>query len=77
VRGERRYRQQLASSEAPPENVLAELRARDRRDRERAASPLVAAPDAVIIDSTALSIDQVLERIEAVVSEKQAAAGRS
>ena len=77
VRSERRYRQQPASSEVPPENVLAELRARDRRDRERAASPLVAAPDAVVIDSTALSIDQVLERIEAVVAEKQAAAGRS
>ena len=45
VRGERRYRQQPATSEIPPESVLEELRARDRRDRERAASPLVAAPD--------------------------------
>jgi cytidylate kinase len=74
VRGDRRYRQQPASSELPPESVLAELRARDRRDRERAASPLVAAPDAVVIDSTALSIDQVLERIEAIVAQKLAAA---
>lgn len=72
VRGERRYRQAPAGAETRPESVLAELRERDRRDRERAASPLVAAPDAVVIDSTGLSIDDVLARIEGMIAEKQA-----
>jgi CMP/dCMP kinase len=72
VRGERRYRQAPPGAETRPESVLAELRDRDRRDRERAASPLVAAPDAVAIDSTGLSIDDVLARIAALIEEKQA-----
>jgi len=53
--------------------MAAELRERDRRDRTRTASPLVAAPDAVMLDSTHLSEDQVLKRIEALVNEKLAA----
>ena len=68
VRGDRRYRQQ--GSEHDPkkaETLVAELRERDHRDRTRATSPLVAAPDAVVIDSTQLSIDQVLDRVEAAV----------
>jgi cytidylate kinase len=77
VRGERRYRQQPQTTEVPPERVLQELRERDRRDRERAASPLVAAPDAVVIDSTDLSIDDVLARIEDLIGKKQAQIGTS
>ncbi len=77
VRGERRYRQQPTTTEVPPERVLQELRERDRRDRERAASPLVAAPDAVVIDSTDLSVDDVLAKIEALIGKKQAQSGTS
>jgi cytidylate kinase len=77
VRGDRRYRQAPAGSEQRPESVLAELRERDRRDRERAASPLVAAPDAVVIDSTGLSVEEVLERIEALIRQKQGAGAPS
>jgi len=65
VRGERRYRQQPQSDDTRPESVLAELRERDRRDRERTASPLAPAADAVVIDSTGLGIDEVLAQIEA------------
>jgi CMP/dCMP kinase len=54
------------------ESMAAELRERDRRDRTRAASPLVAAPDAVIIDSTSLSEDDVLHQIEKLVDTKLA-----
>jgi CMP/dCMP kinase len=54
------------------ESMAAELRERDRRDRTRAASPLVAAPDAVIIDSTNLSEDDVLHQIETLVDTKLA-----
>lgn len=75
VRGSRRFLQQPATS-APPESVLAELRARDERDRTRANSPLVPAPDAVSIDSTNLTLDQVLQRacelIDSKLAEKQA-----
>jgi len=55
------------------QSMAAELRERDLRDRTRTASPLVAAPDAVMIDSTNLTEDDVLHRIEKVVEEKLAA----
>ncbi|MDP9267815.1 MAG: (d)CMP kinase [Acidobacteriota bacterium] len=78
VRGERRYRQQPQADDTRPESVLAELRERDRRDRERAASPLAPAPDALIIDSTRLGIDEVLAQIEsriaALAAKRQAPA---
>jgi CMP/dCMP kinase len=69
VREQRRMAQQKIKSELAA-NVAAELRERDRRDRTRAASPLVAAADAVVIDSTALSEDEVLARVEDLVREK-------
>ena len=50
--------------------IAAELQQRDQRDRTRAASPLVAAKDAVILDSTHLTIDQVVARAEELVREK-------
>jgi CMP/dCMP kinase len=51
------------------QSMAAELRERDKRDRTRAASPLVPAEDAVLIDSTNLSEDAVLEKIEELVSK--------
>ena len=68
VRGERRFKQQGAAEKS--EAVLKELRERDQRDRTRAVSPLVPAADAVVIDSTQLSIEQVLARIGQVIAEK-------
>ena len=50
--------------------MAAELLERDRRDRTRAASPLAPAPDAVIIDSSDLSMDEVVSRIERLITEK-------
>jgi cytidylate kinase len=52
------------------EQIAGQLRERDKRDRTRAASPLVAAPDAVVIDSSYLSEDQVLRQIEELVETK-------
>jgi CMP/dCMP kinase len=72
IREQRRLDQQRVKG-APAEAMAAELRERDRRDRTRAASPLVAASDAVLLDSTHLSEHEVLERIEALVNEKLAA----
>jgi cytidylate kinase len=47
--------------------VLEEMRERDRRDRNRAESPLKPAPDAVILDSTAMALEEVLARAEEIV----------
>ena len=70
VRGDRRFRQKPEGS-LPPEAVIAELRDRDRRDRTRAASPLVPAPDAVIIDSTGMTIDEVMAQAETIIAARQ------
>src|SRR5277367_3557998 len=49
------------------EAVIRELKERDYRDRHRAESPLQPAADAVILDSTAMTLDQVLARAEEIV----------
>ncbi len=67
VRVERRMKQRQAPPENAP-NIAAELRDRDHRDSNRAASPLVAAVDAVVLDSTHLSIDDVVARAEELVN---------
>lgn len=61
IRGTRRFLESPATA-APEAAVLQELQARDQRDRTRADSPLIPAPDAVLIDSTYLTLDQVLAR---------------
>jgi len=76
VRGDRRFRQQSATSETKPAAVVAEMRARDQRDRTRPNSPLLPAPDAAIIDSTNLNIEQVMERVEALIAAKQVVGSR-
>ena len=47
--------------------MQAEIAARDERDRTRAASPLVAAADAIILDTTHKSIDEVVADVEQIV----------
>jgi cytidylate kinase len=69
VREQRRLDQQKVKGPSA-QSIATELRERDQRDRTRATSPLVAAEDAVRIDSTLLTEDQVLERIERLVREK-------
>jgi cytidylate kinase len=73
VREQRRMTQQKISGQVAA-NVAAELRERDKRDRTRAASPLVAANDAIVIDSTAMSEDAVLGRVEELARRRQASA---
>jgi cytidylate kinase len=51
-------------------NLARELAERDRRDRERAASPLVPAADAVIIDTSNLGIKAVLAQVLDVVDNR-------
>jgi CMP/dCMP kinase len=63
VREQRRMEQQKIKGEVAAK-VAADLRERDHRDRTRAVSPLQAASDAVVIDSTKLNEDEVLARVE-------------
>ena len=69
VREQRRFQQQNFRGSAAQVSAV-EIRLRDQRDRTRAASPLVAAPDALILDSTSLSEDEVLAKVEALVRSK-------
>jgi cytidylate kinase len=69
VREQRRMAQQKIKAEVAAD-VAAELRQRDQRDRTRAASPLEPAADAVVIDSTSLSEDDVLAKVEKLAQEK-------
>ena len=69
IREERRSKQQNARG-ATAETTAGELRERDRRDRTRANSPLQPAQDATVLDSTSLSEDEVLQRVEALVEQK-------
>ena len=71
IREQRRLDQQRVKG-APSEAMAAELRERDHRDRTRAASPLVAAKDAVVLDSTNMSEDDVLVQIEKLVEQRLA-----
>ena len=68
VRGNRRFRQGGPAVAARPEEaILKELKDRDERDRNRAESPLRPAEDAVILDSTSMTLDEVLAAAEAIV----------
>src|SRR5438309_2384615 len=71
VREQRRMAQHKIQGELAA-NVAEELRERDRRDRTRAASPLAPAADAVQINSTSISEDEVLAQIEQLVAKKKA-----
>jgi CMP/dCMP kinase len=73
VREQRRLAQRHLP-EAAASAIAGQLRERDRRDRTRLASPLVAAPDAVMLDSSAMSEDEVLARAEELVRQKLGAA---
>lgn len=69
VRAARRVRElREQGSAAIYENVLQDLNERDARDSGRQAAPLVAAPDAEVIDTTALDADAVFERASDLVA---------
>lgn len=65
VRGNIVTEEQKAAREA----VLNEMRERDRRDRSRADSPLRPAEDAVVLDSTNMSLEEVLAQAERIVRD--------
>jgi cytidylate kinase len=73
-RARRRY-QQLKDSgvDANLSSLLGEISKRDERDSKRSVAPLKAAPDAICLDSTELSIEQVVERIMGEIAARDLA----
>ena len=71
VRAQRRLQQYAPASAAEARAVTEDLRRRDQRDSTRKESPLLPAADAVILDSTNLSIEQVIARALDIVNQRQ------
>jgi len=69
-RAERRYKEDEATSNSTLAETLADITERDRRDSTRADSPLKAADDAVIVDSTGKCIDEVFREMMERVSHR-------
>lgn len=70
IRAERRVAQNGTHTPEEAQRIIEDLVARDLRDRTRAVSPLVPAPDAVILDTTNLSIDEVIARAEEIIHRR-------
>ena len=70
-RARRRHRELLEKGkEISYEQVLADMNARDHADETRSIAPAVAAPDAVPLDNSALSVEESVEFIRAHLSER-------
>ncbi|MBR2312018.1 MAG: (d)CMP kinase [Clostridia bacterium] len=71
ARAMRRTKELLAKGmEANYEDVLREMIERDHNDRNRAVAPAVAAPDAVLLDNSDMSIEENVEAVLAIIREK-------
>ena len=71
-RAQRRYEQLIAKGIAANIDALrADLEARDARDRSRSASPLVAAQDALLLDNSALTVDETVAQVLTWWQERQ------
>jgi cytidylate kinase len=73
-RGRRRYLELRAKGEdVSLEKTIEEVAARDARDERREHAPLCRAEDALLIDSTGVSVEEVLRRMERLVRDREAA----
>ena len=74
VRGTRRYRQGVPALERETKaEIIRELKERDERDRNRTESPLRPAADAIVLDSTEMTLEQVLATAEELVQRRTGA----
>ena len=70
-RAQRRYKQLIDKGiDASLPDLLRDLKERDARDSERPISPLKPAKDAVVLDTTDLNIDQVVEQVLDLVAQR-------
>jgi cytidylate kinase len=68
ARAERRWKQLVSQGEPVTyEEILADIHVRDARDSARADSPMVAAPDAVLLDTTEMTIDAAFDAARRIV----------
>ncbi len=70
-RARRRWTQLKDESGSSLDDVIAELKMRDQRDRERQHAPLKQASDAIIIDSTTLRVEEVVDRMLGVLERRK------
>lgn len=69
-RAERRYKENISKGiETPLEVLQKEIEDRDYKDSHREVSPLVQADDAVLLDTTSLSIDEVVSRMKEIIQK--------
>jgi len=72
VRAERRWKEHQEKGETMTlAQVLEEVRERDRRDRERKVSPLVRAADAVLVDNTAMDVEETARLVVMLARERE------
>lgn len=72
VRAERRWKEhQEKGDQVALAEVLDEVRERDRRDRERKVSPLVRAGDAVLVDNTAMDVEETARLVVMLARERE------
>jgi cytidylate kinase len=76
VRGLRRFDQLGSKPSVQPEEVIRDLRERDLRDRNRADSPLQPADDAVMLDSTNMTLEEAVTAAEDIVAARLACLSR-
>ena len=78
ARADRRFREmQDRGGTATLADIAATLRRRDQRDSSRAVAPLIPAPDAYLIDTSALDRDEAIAAVIGIVEEARAAANPS
>ena len=70
IRAHRRYLQQKHAVSQKPDEVEKEMRRRDQNDTTRDLAPLMPAPDAIVIDSTDISVEEVIEQMLAHIAER-------
>ena len=73
IRADRRFKEMYSTTQQSYEEVLADLIRRDKLDSERAISPLRPADDAIMVDTTNLTLDQVVDKLFQHCREKNLA----
>jgi len=75
-RARRRFKQLKENGkDVTLDRLMSDLELRDRRDREREVSPTVPAADAHLVDSTSMTLDDVVQKVLDVVGRKLPASG--
>ena len=70
-RAQRRYNQLLEKGDAAKiDEILSDIVKRDRQDQEREVAPLLAMPDSIVIDTTSMTIDQVINQLVSLCKER-------